>query len=221
MRIMKKLVVIGICCLGISLTIQAQGKSQEKGKGNQEVLEERKAPGPNAKPENTGKPAETARPQQSGKPESGEKPGNRPQPAQLDRPGAPKQPNQTGRPEHAGKPAQTGNPNESHPGGGHAYGRDKGDMSGREFGQQRAAEARARHQEVKPTNRIELDQQRVILRERNTTLSTDLDRRIEESRRRLEQMQREGRIKATDFDEKIKALEQISERKLTVDMKLK
>jgi colicin import membrane protein len=193
---MKNTLLIGMCLVG--LVAFGQAKEQNKGKVKA-TTEEAKS-----QAQEKGKPAQAGKPENEGKPEN------------------------VGKPDKAGKPEKPGKPEnkekeqkEKEQGNGNAYGRDKEGMTGREFGQQRAAEARAKHQEVKPTSIEEIQIERTVLRERNTTVVTEMDRKITEARERLLEMQKAGSITQQVYEEKISAIEKINERKLSVELKLK
>lgn len=107
-----------------------------------------------------------------------------------------------------------------HPGQGHAYGKNKEGLTGREFGQQRAAEARAKHEQTKPTSKEEIRDVIVVIQERNTSLLSEIERKVKEAREKLEEMMKGGTIKLADFQEKINTLEEISKKRATIELKL-
>lgn len=193
---MKNILLIGICLVGF--VAFGQGKGQNKGKVPATTEEAKSQEKGKDKDKEKGKPAQAGKPESAGKPANGGKP------------------EKQGKPENKGKDQK-----EKEQGNGNAYGKDKEGMTGREFGQQRAAEARAKHQEVKPTSVEEIQIERTVLRERNTTVVTEMDRKITEARERLIEMQKNGSITQQVYEEKISALERINERKLSVEVKLK
>lgn len=111
--------------------------------------------------------------------------------------------------------------NDNHPGNGHAYGKNKGELSGREFGQQRAAEARAKHEEVKPKTEKEAKEVVRTTVERNDVLLTETERKIIELRRRLEEMNKAGKITIDEMNQKLKTLQTIEKKRLTIQTTIK
>lgn len=118
------------------------------------------------------------------------------------------------------KDKDKGNKPDEHPGQGNAYGKNKGDLSGREFGQQRAAEARAKHDGAKPKSEGEA---RELVKEtvkRNEVLLTDTERKIRDFKTRLEELKKAGKITTEEMNLKLKALESIEKRRTTIEMKI-
>lgn len=187
---MKKIFLVALCFSGAV----AFGQTNEavKKKENKPVVNTTEQADKKGKPENAGKPESAGKPENVGKPES------------------------LGKPENAGKPNNQGEAQSS----GNAYGKDKGELTGREFGQQRAAEARAKHENVKPVNQQELERERIIIRERNIVILSEMDRKLNEARERLATLEREGKISKEVFTEKVKALENINERKINIELKV-
>jgi colicin import membrane protein len=221
-----KTILFTLCC---TIGLISFGQPQGKGKEKQPVQKEEKG----NKPEGKGKPESPGKPDQSekgnkkedtGKPQI---PGGKPEVTRKPEQKGGK-PDGVGKPEQkGGKPEGVGNSNqkerpESKPanGQGNAYGKNKGDLSGREFGQQRAAEARAKHEEVKPASLPELQKERDILRDRNVTLVREIDQKIEQAKGKLNELQKTGTITKEVYQEKMKALEGMVERKQTVELKI-
>ena len=83
---------------------------------------------------------------------------------------------------------------------GNAYGKNKGNLSGKEFGQQRAAEARNKIKDSK--RRLNEDEERVRKGED----------RIKEARRKIELAKEERRITDKEYEEKKGLIEAVNDR---------
>ncbi len=105
----------------------------------------------------------------------------------------------TKRPPHekVGKPSTPPGKDKEHPGQGNAFGKDKGDMSGREFGQQRAAEARNKKEESAENIRIAID-------------------KLTDARIKLEEKMKRKEISQKDYEEKMKQIEEATEEVATL-----
>lgn len=103
---------------------------------------------------------------------------------------------------------------------GNAYGKNKGDLSGREFGQQRAAEARAKHQAQRPTTNEEAAKRIETTVLRNDVLLNETERKIQLAKQRMEELRKAGTLPAQEFEEKVKALEELSKKRATIEMRL-
>lgn len=84
-------------------------------------------------------------------------------------------------------------------GKGHAYGKDKGDMSGREFGQARATAARAHHQEKKEEAAVSVTEAR--------ELATEAEQRLSRARTALAAARESGKFSAEELAQREAAIE--------------
>ncbi len=121
------------------------------------------------------------------------------------------------KPEQA-KEKPNGKPNDAKPktnnGNGNAYGKDKGDMSGREFGQSRAAAAKTKAKEVKTeTEAVNLIE--VSIKETKATISS-IEEKMIEARNRLAEKLASGELTKAVFDEKMTILMDFEKRKNTI-----
>jgi hypothetical protein len=110
---------------------------------------------------------------------------------------------------------------DENPGKGNAYGQNKGDLSGREFGQQRAAEARAKHEASQPKTET---QARELIRttiERNNVLLDVTSKKINDIKGTLDELKKAGKITATEVEEKIKLIESIEKRRAAIESAIK
>ncbi|MBB6611507.1 hypothetical protein H7F15_10705 [Pontibacter sp. Tf4] len=99
-----------------------------------------------------------------------------------------------GKPEKTGKPEKAGKPEKDNNGKGNAYGRNKGELSGREFGQARAVAAKQTNTE----KRQELNKVVTTGDEKVTDAKSRLGRAIEE----LERQRKAGTITDSEYKEK-------------------
>lgn len=107
-----------------------------------------------------------------------------------------------------------------HPGQGHAYGKNKGELTGREFGQARAAAAKAKHEETKPVNKEEVQ---IVIREtsvRNKVLLSETERKLQEAIEILEKRRKEGTIKPLEYEQKLKTIEDLKKKRATIELKV-
>ncbi|MFO7722255.1 MAG: hypothetical protein R6V49_03435 [Bacteroidales bacterium] len=90
-----------------------------------------------------------------------------------------------------------------HPGKGHAYGKDKEGLEGKEFGQARAAEARSKEKVLKETetNIEKAEKSNAATREK-----------IKKSRENLEMKKNRKEISKEEYDKKKKELDEIEEK---------
>lgn len=214
---MKKLTLL--VAVAISTSVMAQPPKKEK-PGHSEQKVEKGIEGKKEEKEHPGK-KEIVKPNQKLDPK--EQIGQ----GKDDQKGKPNQGKENGKGNSNGKGNQgkdkdkdKGNKPEEHPGQGHAYGKNKGDLSGREFGQQRAAEARAKHNEAKPKSEGEA---RELVKEtvkRNEVLLTDTERKIRDFKTRLEELKKAGKITTEEMNLKLKALESIEKRRATIELKI-
>lgn len=100
----------------------------------------------------------------------------------------------------------------SESGEGNAYGKNKGDQSGREFGQQRAAEARSRNDERKA-----LLEKKVVEAKEKVTESRD---RIDSSRVRVEAQKNAGELSEEEAVEKQERIDKAEEVLQSLEEKL-
>ena len=126
---------------------------------------------------------------------------------------------QTGKPEDKGKSENNGKDKE-HPGQGNAYGKNKGELSGREFGQARAAAAKAKNEEVKPVTIEDAREEIRIVRERNIELLSDTERKLKEARVKIEELKKAGTITLDSYNQKIKAVEELLKKRATIELKV-
>lgn len=89
-----------------------------------------------------------------------------------------------------------------HPGQGHAYGKDKGGLEGKEFGQQRAAEARSRQGA--------LDEAEANIR-RSEASNASSREKLKRARAKLETKMANREITRDEYDKKKKALDGLEE----------
>ncbi|NVK64423.1 MAG: hypothetical protein HWE22_07530 [Flavobacteriales bacterium] len=97
---------------------------------------------------------------------------------------------------------------------GNGYGKDKGDMTGREFGQSRAAAAKAKAQEVK----TEKEAKEIIetsKKEIKETI-TSIDEKMVVARQKLEEKMTSGALTKEEFAEKMSELMKFEQRKNTI-----
>ncbi len=81
---------------------------------------------------------------------------------------------------------------------GHAYGKNKGGLTGREFGQQRASHAKSKHK--KPESEAEAVSIITVIHEQNMTLLGRIKDKIEEVRDRLRERVRIGDLSKEVFE---------------------
>lgn len=93
---------------------------------------------------------------------------------------------------------------------GNAYGKHKDGMTGREFGQHRAEEARNKHK--KPETQEEAVTIIEVIHEQNVTLLGKIKDKIEEARDRLRERVRIGDLAETVFNDRHQRIEQLAER---------
>lgn len=104
-----------------------------------------------------------------------------------------------------------------HPGNGHAYGHHKDGMTGREFGQHRAEEARSKHH---PHNREEAGIRIVILKKENISLFGILRDKFRNAREKLEGLLKGGTISKRDYDSKNSTLNNLEARHSRIEVKI-
>jgi colicin import membrane protein len=108
--------------------------------------------------------------------------------------------NQTEKPkDDKEKPGANGKDKDNQ-GKGHAYGKDKDTLSGREFGQQRAAEARSKKEAV--------EQAEAGISGVEATNNDSKDK-IKQARERLEAKKKNGQVSKADYEKKKKALDDL------------
>ncbi|MBV6441417.1 MAG: hypothetical protein DYG98_03130 [Haliscomenobacteraceae bacterium CHB4] len=96
---------------------------------------------------------------------------------------------------------------------GHAYGKDKGDLSGREFGQQRAAEARSKHQAKKAEAMTSVEKG-------DATVISARDR-IRNAREKLEKDKKAKRINEKQYVERKKKIDDAEQQTNELESKVK
>lgn len=121
------------------------------------------------------------------------------------------------------KEKPNGKPNEAKPktnnGNGNAYGKDKGDLSGREFGQSRAAAAKTKAKEVKTESEAE-SLIEVSIKETKETI-TSIEEKMIEARNRLAEKLASGELTKAVFDEKMTVLMEFEKRKNSIIIGIK
>ncbi len=83
---------------------------------------------------------------------------------------------------------------------GHAYGRDKGGMHGRDFGQARAAAARSKEEKQEIVREVAVEVEEGV---RRTTT------RVEEARETIEERRRRGEISEEEYEKRTRRVEEI------------
>lgn len=114
-----------------------------------------------------------------------------------------------GHPGNKGSKGNTKHHNNAHQGNGNAYGKNKGNLSGREFGQQRAAEARSKHH---PRNQADALITIRIFRRENILILGDIQRKILLANRNLEDLFKRGSITRTVYLQKKSRLGEFERR---------
>lgn len=96
---------------------------------------------------------------------------------------------------------------------GNAYGKDKGGMSGKEFGQNRAAEARSKNQSQKAETKRTADEGEVRVREARE--------RIKKAKEKLEKDKKEKRVNDKQYEERRKKIEEAEQEANELEGKIK
>lgn len=200
---MKKTLILATLCISSLTLAQPSGKGQEKKTEKKEQKttqvgksDQKEKPQPENRPQQQQQQAkEKEKTKEKG---NGNGNGNKPTP-----PGQAKKGNEEGKSNQ-----------------GNAYGKNKGELSGREFGQQRAAEARAKHQAQKPTTNEEAVKRIESTALRNDVLLNETERKIQLAKQRMEELRKAGTLPAQEFEEKVKALEELSKKRATIEMRL-
>ena len=108
--------------------------------------------------------------------------------------------NQNNKDKNQGNDKDKPGKDKDNPGKGHAYGKDKDSLSGREFGQNRAAEARSKKEAVEQT---EANISEV------TQANTDTKEKIKQAREKLEAKKKNKQINQADYNKKKQALDDL------------
>ncbi|MBW6498800.1 MAG: hypothetical protein K0B09_10450 [Bacteroidales bacterium] len=93
-------------------------------------------------------------------------------------------------------------------GRGHAYGRDKGGLSGRDFGQARAAAARTKEEKEEVTREVALEVEEGVRRTKT---------RVEEAREVLEERVKNREISEEEFEKRTRRIEEIEEEVMRIE----
>lgn len=196
---MKKLlniILISSLSIGFAHLSNAQGQGQAKKQEAQEKATEKRenrpaAPGKedtekaqDKKPDDKGKPEEKGKPEQAGKARDGEE---KDIDSELER--------------------------KESPGKAHAYGRHKGDMSGKEFGQMRSDEAKSRMREKITAAEAELNEEEKRVNENR--------KKVEEARERNENARKEKRIDEKQYEERKARIEEADKKVKAAEDKVK
>jgi colicin import membrane protein len=96
---------------------------------------------------------------------------------------------------------------------GNAYGKDKGDLSGREFGQQRAAEARSKHQTKKADTKTAI--------EHGDATVSNARERIKKAKENLEKDKKAKKINEKQYAERKKKIEDAEQQTNELENKVK
>ena len=99
-------------------------------------------------------------------------------------------------------------------GQGNAYGRNKGDLTGREFGRQRSEEAKKKGEEIQNDD----EAQEIIeeVQEENITIINEVESKLEVAREKLEEMRTAGSISVEEYDIKVKRLDDLKSREINL-----
>lgn len=102
-------------------------------------------------------------------------------------------------------------------GNGHAYGRHKNGMTGREFGQHRAEEARSKH---RPKNDREADERIVIFKRENIGLIDIIKDKFRQAREKLEGLLKGDKITKKEYLAKSLILNSLDGRRSKIELRV-
>lgn len=108
-----------------------------------------------------------------------------------------------------------------HHGNGNAYGHHKGGMSGREFGQARAAAARNKHKHYTIVTIGDGRRYLTITRKRNILLLSITRTKLIDLRLKLNELHVAGSITTVAYKEKIKKVEILEQQRASIEVKIK
>lgn len=120
-----------------------------------------------------------------------------------------------------GHPSGKNKHHDKHHGNGNAYGHYKGGMSGREFGQARAAAARNKHKHYKVVTIGDGRNYLSITIKRNFVLLNLTQRKLVDVRFRLDELHTAGRISTVVYKQKMKKVEVLEKRRAEIEVKVK